>query len=119
MLPAKLPDEIDPLLQSYAGNTLAVVTESPNYNLFQWASRTYVRDGIARKMISQGYYNADIWRGVIFQIVSAMATLQIHKIYIKDMTITDNIYIKDLQVKGTSHGYWRWIIDGVSPIMDT
>lgn len=110
----KLPDEVDPALQSYSGNTLILVTESPNYNIYQWASRTYVRDGIARKMISQGFYNADVWMGVIFQIVSALAVLQIHGIYIKDMTMTDNVYIKDLQSQGAALGYWKYVINGIS-----
>lgn len=113
-VPTKLPDEIDPGLQAYSGNTLALVTESPSYNLFQWASRTYVKDGIARKMISQGFYNADIWLGVLFQIVQALAVLQIHKIYIKDMTIEDNVYIKDLQNYGAPIGYWKYVVNGIN-----
>lgn len=113
-VPVKLPDEIDPQLQAYSGNTMAMITESPNYNLFQWASRTYIRDGIARKMISQGFYNADIWLGVLFQITAALATLQIHEIYIKDMTIADNVYIKDLQISGAAQGYWKYIVNGIS-----
>lgn len=110
---AKLPDEIDPQLQAYSGTTLILITEAPNHNMYQWASRIYENDGIVKKMISHGFYDENVWRGVIFQIISALYVMQIHGIFIKCMTIEDNIYIKDLQTFGKAKGYWKYIIDGV------
>ena len=110
---AKLPDEIDPGLQAYSGTTLIAITEAPHHNLYQWASRTYEKEGMARKMISHGYHDETVWLGVIFQIISALYVLQIHGIYIRNMSIGDNIYIKDLQTYGKAMGYWKYIIDGV------
>lgn len=110
----KLPDEVDPLLQCYSGNTLILITESPDYNLYQWASRTYVNDGAVRKMISQGFYNFDIWLGILFGMVSTLALLQVHGIYIRDMSIEKNFYVKQLQLQGPSIGYWKHVINGVS-----
>ncbi|XWV26284.1 hypothetical protein QJ857_gp0791 [Tupanvirus soda lake] len=111
---AKLPDEIDPTLQAYSGTTLILVTEAPHHNLYQWASRIYERDGIVRKMISHGYHNENVWIGILFQIVSALHIMQIHGIYIRNMTIEDNIYIKDLQNYGKAMGYWKYVINGIS-----
>lgn len=111
---AKLPDEIDPALQAYSGTTLILVTEAPYHNIYQWASRIYEKDGIVRKMISHGYHNEKVWLGVLFQIISALYVLQIHGIYIRNMTMEDNVYIKDLQTYGKAAGYWKYVIDGIS-----
>jgi hypothetical protein len=111
---AKLPDEIDPILQAYSGTILILITEAPHHNLYQWASRIYERDGIRRKMISHGFHNENVWMNIIFQIVSALHVMQVHGIYMRDMTIEDNVYIKDLQNYGKSMGYWKYIIDGIS-----
>jgi hypothetical protein len=110
----KLPDEIDPSLQLYSGTTLIVITEAPTSNLYQWASRIYEKDGIVRKMISHGYHDEKVWLGILFQIVSALYVLQLNGIYIRNMTIQDNVYIKDLQTYGKASGYWKYIIDGIS-----
>ncbi|BCS83156.1 hypothetical protein QLL95_gp0967 [Cotonvirus japonicus] len=111
---AKLPDEMDPGLQAYSGNILILVTEAPHHNLYQWASRTYDTDGIVRRMTSAGVHDERIWYDVLFQIVSALYVMQIHGIYIRDMTIEDNIYIKDIQSYGKASGYWKYVIDGIS-----
>jgi len=112
---AKLPDEIDPALQAYSGTTLILVTEAPNHNLYQWASRQYEYEGgLVRRMISHGYHDERVWLGVLFQIVAALYVMQNHGIYIRNMTIQDNIYIKDLQNYGKAMGYWKYIINGIS-----
>ena len=110
---AKLPDEIDPVLQAYSGSTLILVTEAPHHNLYQWASRIYEKDGIVNKMISHGFHDENVWLGVIFQIISALYVMQIHGIYMRNMTIEDNVYIKDLQTYGKAMGYWKYVIDGI------
>lgn len=111
---AKLPDEINPEFQAYSGTVLILVTEAPHHNLYQWASREYETRGVRRTMISHGFYNEKIWYGVIFQIIAALYTMQVHGIYIREMTIQDNIYIKDLQTHGKTLGYWKYIIDGIT-----
>lgn len=110
----KLPDEIDPSLQAYSGTTLVAVTESPSHNIYQWASRKYEILGAKRSMIAQGFYSEKIWKVILFQIISALHVMQVHGIYIKDMTMEDNIYIKDLKSYGKSMGYWKYIINGIS-----
>lgn len=110
---AKLPDEIDPTLQAYSGTTLILITEAPHHNIYQWASRIYERDGIIRKMVSHGFHDEKVWMNVLFQIISALYIMQIDGIYMGNMTLGDNIFIKDLQVQGKSMSHWKYIIDGV------
>jgi hypothetical protein len=110
---AKLPDEVDPTLQLYSGTTLILITEAPHHNLYQWASKEYDKDGILEKMVKHGFHTEKDWFGIIFQIISALYVMSLHNIYIRDMTIRDNIYIKDLQIYGSAAGYWKYIINGI------
>jgi hypothetical protein len=109
-----LPDEVDPILQKYSGTTLIVITEAPIHNLYQWASYKYEQDGIASKMIERGYHDENVWISILFQISSAICVLQKHGIYMGNMTIEDNIYIRDLYSDGNIMGYWIYVIDGIS-----
>ena len=111
----KLPDEKDTTLQKYSGTTLILITEAPHHNLYQWASKIYNHDGIVDKMISHGFHDTIVWMSILFQIVSALYVMQLHGLYIRDMTIEDNIYIKDLANNGESNivGYWKYIIDDI------
>ncbi len=100
-------------MQAYSGTTLILVTEAPHHNLYQWASRIYEQEGIVKKMISHGYHNENVWLGILFQIVSALYVMQLYGIYIRCMTIEDNVYIKDLQTYGKSMGYWKYVVNGI------
>lgn len=109
-----LPDEKDPELQAYSGTTLIMVTEAPHHNMYQWASRIYNKEGIVEKMISHGFHTEQVWYSILFQLASALYVMQKHGIYMRNMTIHDNVYIKDLQVPGKPVGYWVYIINGIS-----
>lgn len=109
-----LPDEIDPSLQKYSGQCLVVMTEAPTFNIYLWASRQYNVKGIVNKMTNHGYHQAFEWINVLFQIAVAMAVMQKYRIYLADMTLEDNVYIKDLHTEGNNVGYWRYVIGGRS-----
>lgn len=116
LLKTYMPDEKEAKLQAYSGCTLVMLTEAPTHNLYQWASRSFSVDGIVHKMTSTGFYTAEIWMSILFQIISALYVMQVDGLYIKDMTIEDNIYIKDLVVveEGNTLGYYKYVIDGIS-----
>lgn len=109
----KLPDEIEPKLQQYSGQCALLITEAPHQNLYQWASNSYTKNGIVEHMTSTGIHSHAIWLNVLFQIISALYVMQIHGIYMANMTIEDNVFIKDLQIKGRTNGYWKYVIDGI------
>ena len=111
--PLTLPDEVDPSLQKYSGSVLILLTEAPHHNLYQWTSNVFEHEGIVSKVISHGFHDDTVWFGILFQIVSALYVLQLHGLYIRNMTIEDNVYIKDLPSAGNIIGYWKWIINGI------
>jgi len=103
--------KLDPNL--YLGKALVVMTESPNYNLFGWASKTYLINGNIRTLINTGFHLDKVWYSVLFQIMVATYCMQIHKIYINNFTPEDNIYIKDINTQGSATNYWNYKIDGI------
>lgn len=109
----KLPDEIDRQLQKYSGNVLIGITEAPTYNFYTWASKTYEGDGIVKKMITTGMHSEEEWYNIFFQITHALYALQVHGIYIRDMTIEDNVNIKEVPVFGRTSGYWKITINDI------
>lgn len=111
---AKLPDEMDPLLQSYSGNLLILVTEAPTQNIYQWASRIYERHGVVRRMVHHGFHNEDEWLNIFFQITAAFCVLQLQGIYLRQMTLRDNVYVRDLGTQKNVTSYWKYIIDGIT-----
>ncbi len=99
-------------LTEYNGEVLVAITESPTYNLFSWASKTYQQIGNTRRMVNTGCHNELIWRSVIFQLMVAMYVMSIHNIYIKDFSLRNNVFIRDLSVDGTVVNYWKYRING-------
>ena len=112
----KLRDEpgimtMDP--DDFSGKAVVTLTESPNYNLYGWGSRTYEIEGNIRTMINTGFHSKEVWVSVLFQILAALYTLQIHHIYFSDFTLEDNIYVKDIAMHSNITRYWKYKIDGI------
>lgn len=100
-------------LTVYNGEVIVAITESPTYTLYSWASKTYRQEGNTRRMVNTGYHNDQIWRSIIFQLMVALYVMSIHKIYIKDFSIRNNVFIKDLVSDGPVVNYWKYRINGV------
>lgn len=117
-------DEIDPVTGQkiverilnnnvYTGKVLVALTESPVYNLYNWASKTYVRQGNVKSMITSGYHHENVWYSILFQIMVALYVMQKHKISFNNFNPEENIFIKDLSLHENSTSYWKYIINGV------
>lgn len=101
---------------AYAGKALTLLTESPTYTLFSWASTTYkISDGISnvKEMINRGIHTENEWMNILFQIMIALYTMQIHKICIKNFSIEQNIFIQDIPIRGQIVNYWKYKVDDV------
>jgi hypothetical protein len=97
----------------YSGKALIVLTESPTYNLFGWASKTYQIEGNIKRMVNRGLHTEREWFGVMFQLIAALYALQISGIYIENFRLEDNVFIKDLPIRGAVTNYWKYKIDDV------
>jgi hypothetical protein len=103
--------EID--LTKRSGKCLVAITESPNQNIINWATRTYIiDDGPVRKQISTGVHSVLEWKVIIFQLVIAMYVMEQKQIIINELSWNKNIFIKDLELTD-SVGYWKYNISGL------
>jgi hypothetical protein len=113
----KYPGEkvITPNPNDYEGNVLAILTESPTYSLYNWASKLYKikGNGNTRVMVGSGVYSENVWMSIIFQIIFTLLTLQQHKIYMDDFSIEKNVFIKSLNEQSNVTTYWKYKINNL------
>jgi hypothetical protein len=93
---------------------LIALTEAPNYNLFNWATKTYKKELLnpVHTMINTGYHSEEVWYSIIFQLLVSLHVMWENEIAFSNLTIEDNIYIKDLKTNDQSIGYWKYKING-------
>jgi hypothetical protein len=106
-----IPMAADP--NKYTGKAVIALTEAPNYSLYGWASTIYSREGNIKRMKNTGYHSVDVWKGVLFQLMTALYVMQIHGIVIENFSLDNNVFIKDLSMNGRVTSYWKYIIDGI------
>jgi hypothetical protein len=99
--------------ESYTGKALVILSESPFYNIFAWASKTYQVEGNIKRMINTGVHSESVWHSILFQLIASLYCMQIHGIVFNNFSIEDNVYIKDLSVHGNVTTYWKYKIDGI------
>lgn len=97
----------------YSGRALVALTEAPTDSMINWATVTRKMDGTILKMVNTGFHKSEVWFSVLFQIMAALYTMQIHNIAFQDFSVIDNIYIKDTRVNDNITKYWKYIINGV------
>jgi len=101
------------LLDTYTGQTLTVMTESPTYNLYNWASKIHIIEGNIKKMVNTGYHSEEVWFSILFQLAAALYTMQLKKIYINNFSIRNNVFIKDLSSDSNVTNYWKYKINNI------
>lgn len=104
---------IAPNQDMYAGKGLVALTESPNYNIIGWASDTYMVEGNIRRMVRPGFHSKEVWMSILFQLITALYTMQIYEIAFANFGLEDNVYIKDISQHGNITNYWKYIVDGI------
>ena len=74
----KNPDE-------YEGNVLAILTESPTYSLYNWASKLYKikGNGNTKVMVGSGVHSENVWMSIIFQIMFTLLILEHSFMYLQ------------------------------------
>jgi len=100
-------------LNAYTGAVLAVMTESPTYNLYNWASKLYQLEGNTKRMINTGFHTDAVWIGLIFQLMAALLVMQINNICINNFSIRNNVFIKDLSADANVTNYWKYKINNI------
>jgi hypothetical protein len=102
--------EID--LSARSNICIVALTESPNQNIMNWSTRTYIiDDGPVRKQLSTGVHSILEWEIIIFQLLVSMYVMEQKEIVINEFSWKKNIFIKDLEKDNV--GYWKYNISGL------
>ena len=99
-------------LRQTSGESLILLTEAPHNNIIKWASPLYESSGALKKMIATGFHKVEVWESILFQIMHILYILQIKQIYFEELSLENNIYIKDLYYDPNTINYWIYVIDG-------
>jgi hypothetical protein len=100
-------------LEAYKGSVLTIMTESPTYTLYNWASKIYQIEGNIKKMVNTGYHSDKVWMSIVFQLIIALYVLQLNKIIINNFSIRNNVYIKDVATESNVTNYWKYKINNL------
>jgi hypothetical protein len=93
--------------------TLILLTEAPTTGILKWASSDYEAFGTVRKMVATGYHSDDVWKSILFQMVYIFAVLQENQIYIPNISLERNFFIKDIFSDSNAIGSWIYRINNV------
>ncbi len=97
-----------------SGVSLVALTEAPTSNIVEWASPKYdTTTGNVYSQVSTGYHSPEAWKSVLFQICYAMAVLQEKELYIRNFSMENNIFIKDLFSDPNNMGHWIYNINNI------
>ena len=64
-------------------------------------------------MISTGYHSPDVWKSILFQLIYAITVLYEKGIFFENFSLTDNVYIKDIEYNSHAIGSWIYKIDNI------
>ena len=101
-------------IQFPTNKCIVSITEAPTHNLFDWGTKSYALEmGPIKKMVQTGYHDIKVWQSIIFQLLAALHVMNVEDILINEMSIGNNVYIKDLNKDETNVGYWKYKVNGI------
>ncbi len=100
-------------IKTKANKSIILMTESPNRNIYGWASNQSIMEKNIEKQITTGYKTADMWESVIFQMIVSFYMMYLKKFTFVDMKIQNNFYIKDVNLNTESKQFFKYIIDDI------
>ena len=104
-------DQIDPDTDSK--KSIILLTESPNMNIFYWASDSYIKERNIQKQVYSGYKTDNIWESVVMQMLIVFYTMDKYNFTFNEMQLQNNFFIKDINVFGDSAQFWKYKIKDI------
>ena len=104
---------LDREIKTKANKSLILLTESPNNNIYDWASNQSIMEKNIEKQISTGYKTPEMWNDVLFQMMVSFYMMYSKKFTFEDMKIQNNFYIKDINLVTESVNFFKYVIDDI------
>lgn len=92
---------------------MLLLTESPNQNIYQWATNSYVKNRGIQKMVHSGFKPESNWKSIIAQMLIIFYTMDKYCFTVREMKINANFYIKDLNIHGDPKQFWQYTIANI------
>jgi len=89
-----------------------ILTESPNKNIIQWATNYYKNNRNVNTLVYSGFKTEKVWKNIIIQMLLSFFVMYKYEFVFTEMSLQDNFYIKDLNIKNIN-SYWIYNIDGI------
>jgi len=91
-----------------------ILTEAPNQNIFNWASKTYeLSTGSINKMIQSGFHTEEEWESILFQLFICFYIMFKESFIFNNFSLDKNVFIKNIQTDTNNTGYWQYKINGI------
>ena len=100
-------------IKTKANKSLIILTESPNNNIYDWASNHSIMEKNIEKQVSTGYKTPEMWNDVLFQMVISFYMMYSKKFTFVDMKIQNNFYIKDINLVTETINFFKYVIDDI------
>ena len=101
------------LSKEFTNCIMILLTESPNQNIYQWGSNTYIKERGILKMTHSGFKQESHWNSIIAQMLIIFYVMDKYCFTIRDMEINSNFYTKDLNVFGDNKQFWQYTIANI------
>ena len=100
-------------IKTNCNKSLILLTESPNNNIYDWASNKSVMEKNIEKQVSTGYKTPEMWNGVLFEMMVSFYMMYLKKFTFVDMKIQNSFYIKDISLITDSKNFFVYVIDEI------
>lgn len=107
------PTENIPVNNIDSNIAVIILTESPNYNIYAWASDTYTSNRNIHKQIYSGYKSENIWKTIIIQMLFSFYVMYKKSFTFTSMEIDKNFYVKDINSSVDTKQFWKYKIDNI------
>ena len=95
-------------------NVLILLTEAPTQNIIEWASKMYSKENnVINTMVKTGFHDDTVWQSILFQILIAIITLSNEDQMFNELSLNNNVHIKDLKTNDQNIGVWKYICNNI------
>ena len=92
---------------------LILLTESPTYHIYRWASNVYVQHKNIQKQTYSGYKPSNVWESIIFQMLIVFYVMDKKVFTFNTMQIDRNFYVKDVSAQTNVNQFWKYRINNI------
>jgi hypothetical protein len=103
-------------VKKYSKYSIVLLTESPNDSLYSWVGNKYQQDfknPSVNNMVKAGIKKDEDWKSILFQMLTVFYIMYEYNFVFRDIDVSKNFYIKNINFSKESTQYWIYNINGI------